>query len=395
MLIILDKLTAFVSLTVLCIGLWFYWRNRKQGQSRIFHSSASMWSGVVLTWRVRYSWLSHALIVLALCSWVIALGDPVWLDPSADVAPPEDIEDREFNAEKEPIPTEGIAIYLVLDQSGSMRQEVLVGEATGQPTRITRMEYLKLMTSMFVFGDERVGLQGRKNDLIGLITFARMAHVISPLTLDHWSLKEYLESIDTVRRPSEDGTAIGYAIFKTAKLIQAIKEFSKDSLTGKKSAYDMKSQILILVTDGLHQPHPDDMQHPLRSIGLKEAASSLITADTRLYIINIEPAILQSRYSVFRQDLKEAAESTGGRLFVLDPSTSLLDVYAEIDQLEKSNVQGLTTVAKSSTDEDQVINNQDYERYLGKPLFQYFIALGLLFFTVSLSLESTCFRRIP
>ena len=65
--------------------------------------------------------------------------------------------------------TEGIAIELVLDHSGSMSESMQYrGKA------MTRFEAVKSVVSAFVMGDG-AGLRGRPDDMIGVIVFAGFA----------------------------------------------------------------------------------------------------------------------------------------------------------------------------------------------------------------------------
>ncbi|RMF81629.1 MAG: VWA domain-containing protein, partial [Planctomycetota bacterium] len=98
--------------------------------------------------------------------------------------------------------TEGVAIQMVIDTSTSMA-ELDMSPSRTQPK--TRLDVVKDVFRRFVEGGD--GLTGRKNDLIGIIRFARYADSVCPPTLDHDALMDVLDSIELVRSVNEDGTA--------------------------------------------------------------------------------------------------------------------------------------------------------------------------------------------
>lgn len=151
-------------------------------------------------------------------------------------------------------PTEGIAIYLVLDRSGSMTEKV---SASGFSRRmISKIDLVREMTAKFIVGDQKAGLSGRPDDLIGLIFFARGADVEAPLTLDHTAILDQLKKYKHVTDMNQDGTAIGYAIYKAASLIAATKHYAEDLIKKGEPAYTIKNSIIILLTDGMQDPQP-------------------------------------------------------------------------------------------------------------------------------------------
>jgi len=77
------------------------------------------------------------------------------------------------------ISTEGVAIEVVADRSGSMQAEM---DYFGQ--KLNRFEVVKKVLSDFISGDKK-GLTGRSSDLVGLVTFARYADTTCPLVLSH------------------------------------------------------------------------------------------------------------------------------------------------------------------------------------------------------------------
>ncbi len=139
---------------------------------------------------------------------------------------------------------EGVAIQLLVDISSSMEQS-LAGD-TGE--RVSRLEATKQVVNQFV--------RHRGDDLIGLITFARYADTLSPLTYGHDALVEIIRELDIQERPSEDGTGYGDALaLACARLDQmgqwqpaAGKHATGASTTAPSTT--VRSKVVVLLTDG-------------------------------------------------------------------------------------------------------------------------------------------------
>ncbi|MCC6417444.1 MAG: VWA domain-containing protein, partial [Gemmataceae bacterium] len=134
-----------------------------------------------------------ALRAAGLLLLVVALAGPRWPDPGAR------------------IPTEGIAILLVVDVSGSMNERDFTWH--GEPVR--RIDAVKRALRLFVEGGKEPGgemLEGRRNDLVGLIAFATVPESLCPLTLSHGSLLQLLDAEEPRTLPEEGRTNIGDAI---------------------------------------------------------------------------------------------------------------------------------------------------------------------------------------
>ncbi|MCK5173323.1 MAG: VWA domain-containing protein, partial [Planctomycetes bacterium] len=102
--------------------------------------------------------------------------------------------------------TEGVAIQVVLDRSGSMAEQM---DYFGRG--LNRLEVAKRVLTDFIRGDDK-DLKGRPQDLIGLITFARYADTKCPLVHAHDAMLEFMNKTQIVQIRSEDGTAIGDAM---------------------------------------------------------------------------------------------------------------------------------------------------------------------------------------
>lgn len=322
----------------------------------------------------RWFHLPTYLLYAALAFFLLAFIDPHFLLPKAvpGTIPPKQ-------------PLEGIAIYLILDQSGSMEEKVPVRMPNGSSRSLSKIEMLKLVTKDFV--------NERPNDMIGLVGFARGAQVLDPLTLDHQAILDELSKLTIQHEKDQEGTSIGYAIYKTANLIAATRHYAQDLRGEGQPAYDIKSAIMILVTDGVPEANPLDKGKRLRNMTIPEAADYAKQEDIRLYIVNIDPGFTGPDYEPFRIQMKAATESTGGKFFIMAGDTSLAQIYKDIDQLEKTRFPGeseILELLQQSVPKDKLPNL--YQRV---SLYPYLIAMGMICLFLHVLLEATWMRKIP
>lgn len=271
------------------------------------------------------------------------------------------------------LPKEGIGIYLILDNSGSMAEKTASMDEGGIRRAVSKIDLLKTVTRQFI--------KERSSDLIGLIAFARVPKVLSPLTLNKNNLLHQLDSLKVVKSQEEDGTAMGYAIFKTAHLIAATRHFAQEVNKNEKAAYDMKSAIMIVVTDGLQDPNNLDKGNRLRTLELEEAATYAKSQNIKLYIINVDTRFAgMENFAPHRRLMEKITQMTGGQFFLVNDHEDLSKIYGTIDKLEKGTLYGMQP-------EKQSVQH--------KYLYQFFIALGLILFLSAIALESTYLRQAP
>lgn len=217
--------------------------------------------------------------------------------------------------------TEGIAIMLTMDVSGSMLAEDF------QPSN--RMDVARQVLSDFV--------KKRENDRIGLVTFAVMPFLRCPLTTDHKTLLKLLGDMKAVRRQELDGTAIGDALISSGqRLITAVE----------------KSKVVVLVTDGENNKGQFD---PIL------AAKMLKERNIKVYSVGIGtkglvpyPIVDQSGQKSYQfvkigfneESLQKIAEETNGKYFSASDKDALENVFKEIDKLEKSKIESPTYVIR-------------------------------------------------
>lgn len=390
-------LSAFLILSCVLILQWRYRRN--QNSPSLYYSDIENVEEIDKSWRVRLIFVPGLLKKTAFMFFLIALCNPILLKPLEEKQNEDPLKEASHpnqgnpQFDSKPIPTEGLAIYFVLDQSGSMREEVEISLRGLGQRRVTRIDALKYFTSQFIKGSDDLGMKGRSDDLIGLIAFARIPKIISPLTLDHEMVQQKLHEFSPVADPKEEGTAIGYAIYKTAHTIAATEHFSRELLGEDKPAYDIKSTVMILVTDGLQNPSHEDLDHPLRSISVEQAAQFAKEKGIRLYIINIQPGIDYPGLKSDRSSQRRAAEMTGGEFFLANDTRALQKIYQVIDGIERNKHHGADrhamVVEESSK---QMQNSQAFDR---TSYYTQLITLGLICLLISIILETTLLKKVP
>jgi Ca-activated chloride channel family protein len=169
-------------------------------------------------------------------------------------------------------------------------------------------------------------ISGRPYDRIGLVVFSGESFTQCPLTTDHAVLINLMREIQSGM--IEDGTAIGMGLANAVNRI-------KDS--------EAKSKVIILLTDGVNNRG---------EVAPATAAGIAKTFGIRVYTIGVgtqgmAPYPVQTPFGIQYQNmpveideaiLKEIAQTTGGRYFRATDNDKLVQVYGEIDKLEKSKI---------------------------------------------------------
>lgn len=322
------------------------------------------------SWRSRLTSFPTKLHLAGLLCLMIAFIDPHFLIPKSSAS-------NKQHLPLHTLPTEGIALYLALDQSGSMAESVMSTDANGHKRMIPKIDLLKEVTKQFIID--------HPSDLIGLVSFARVPRVLVPLTLDQDALLNQLSQINVVKRPEDDGTGIGYAIYKTAQLITATRHFSQDLRQEGQPPYTIKSAAIIVVTDGFQDPSRLDLGNRLRTIELDDAAAYAKSQNIRLYVVNIDPALSSSKYAPHRRQLKAITTMTGGQFYIVSDSQELQDIYASIDKLEKGTIP-----------QEAMLNASDEKSKTSRfSLYPFFILIGLGCLLTALFLDSFILKTVP
>ncbi len=346
---------AFIAIVAIPLLVFYRYRFARPGTMRFSSTGAARRAGGSL--RTRFAWLPALLRLLAVALVVVALARP------------------QKGHEKVRDVTKGIAIEMVLDRSGSMGTEM---DFLG--VRMDRLAAVKKVFEEFLMGNDET-LKGRPNDLVGMVAFARYADTMAPLTLEHGALLRFLESVRVVKRQDEDGTSIGDAIaLAAARLRTAEEELSKRSAEEGDKEYEIKSKVMILLTDG---------QNNFGRRSPQEAAALARDWGIKIYAIGVggreAVATMRTLFGDFKvpvgegvdeETLRTVADVTGGRFWLAEDDEGLRDIYRQIDELERSEIESVRFV--------------DYQELFG--LFAL-AALGLLL--AEAALANTVFRRIP
>ncbi len=223
---------------------------------------------------------------------------------------------------------EGIAIQMVVDVSGSMMDLDL----SPRGKRMTRLDVVKDVFERFVVGDD--DLPGRPDDLIGMIHFGQYADSVCPLTLDRDALLDVLRrteiAVDRFGRPREEAqrTAIGDGL---ALAVERLKDLKRTTGSGQQLV--ITSRVVILLTDG---------ENNAGMITPAEAGELAATFGIKVYTIMAgtgERLAFGTHRPIDDSELRHIAEVTGGRHFTARNRDSLQQVYAEIDELERTRTE--------------------------------------------------------
>jgi len=325
----------------------------RQNENNIAFSSLKSLQNLDKSWKSNIMWLPQLLRTSALTVLIIALSRP------------------QVETEDQEEKSEGIAIQLVVDISSSMDINIDFG---GKKT--TRMEVAKQVIQEFVAGNGD-NLQGRPNDLIGVVTFARFADTICPLTLGHEALLSITGELTVNDRPNEDGTAYGDA---TALAAARLKMLEYSNVDDSNQTQDVESKIIILLTDGENncgRHLPLETAAIARTWGIKIYTISLgEKRDKVTKTVGDKKIQVAENLTATDQLLSQMAEESEGIFRTAHDYDSLQAVYNEIDTLEKSEV-------KTST-------FKDYKDY-----YLHFVLAALLCIVLETILRTTLLRRLP
>lgn len=279
---------------LLFVALLIAWlRHRQRGHVELSVANLSAQDardgGMVplpVTWRQRLAAGPAWLEFLALLCLVTALARPVRI-------------------ESEPPTRLGRDVLLCFDRSSSMAALDL------DPAQ-SRLTVGKLIASDFV--------TSRRDDRLGIVSFARYADLVCPPTADHAAVTELLASVGLVDvEGPEDATAIGAAVGMAANLLQ------RSAAVGK---------VIVLLTDGEENVATAGAQDQIAPL---HAGQWCRDHDIRVHTIALGRGEQQADGSWRALDttaVQQLAKISGGRFFPAADAASLRSVYQEIDRLE-------------------------------------------------------------
>lgn len=282
--------------------------------------------GSVLGW-IRH--LPFAFRILAVVMIVIAMARP------------------RSSQEMDRVDTEGIDIMLTMDVSTSMLARDF------KPDRISAAKDIAIEF-----------ISQRPSDRIGIVVFAGESYTQCPLTTDRATLINLMKEVQTDL--IEDGTAIGNGLATAVARL-------KDS--------NAKSRVVILLTDGVNnrgEITPQTAAEIAKTYGVRVYTIGVGAMGTAPYPVMTPWGVdVQNvRVEIDEELLSEIAETTGGRYFRATDNTKLMEIYSEINKMEKDR----TTI-------------DSFPVY--KELFGRYAFIALLALMLELVLKLFVIRRLP
>jgi Ca-activated chloride channel family protein len=325
--------------------VWLHLRRRGPA---VPHPSLALFAGLPVGQSRLAQYGGLALRLAGLILLAVALAQPRWPD----------LRTR--------LDTEGIALMMVLDVSGSMAERDF--DWNGEP--ISRLDAVKRVFRLFVVGTApgerspdggRTRFEGRPGDLVGLVRFATRPEVGCPLTLSHSTLMHILEAEEARGVPGESETNISDAVTLGLARLRAAGP---------------RRKVMILLTDGEHNQlktrsgwSPRQTAQLAASLGIP-----IHTIDAGNDAVSTEADQAARTRAV--ETMNELATISGGRYFAARDSKGLLAAVAAIDRLE------WTTIASFQ-----------YRRY--HEGYPWFGLASFVCFVTALTLERTLWRRLP
>lgn len=279
--------SPYFLLLLLLIPLLVWLRGFMQRKRSMQFSSGAVLKDLPKSWRVRLQPILPVLYAAGLASLVVALARP------------------QRGLEDSRVRTEAVDIILLIDLSESM--ETMDFEKFGR--RMSRLDASKNVIERF--------LEKRPNDRIGMVGFATLPYAVAPLTLDHGWLVQRMKGLHTGMLDGSR-TAIGDGI---ASAINRLRES------------EAKSKVIILLTDGANN---------FGTLSPENAASAAEAVGIKIYTVGAGGArtgFLMQRQEVDETSLQKIAQTSGGKFYRARDLETLEAVYAEIDLLEKTEIE--------------------------------------------------------
>ncbi len=356
----------FLLLLVLVPLIWWQPLSRSRRPALLFSSILPI-TRLASTWAVGARHLVPLLRTIAVALLIICLARP------------------QKGNEQTRIFAEGVAIQMLVDRSGSM--QAMDFHIDGKP--VDRLTAVKRVAREFVLGrEDRDDLAGRPDDLIGLIVFGTYADSLCPLTLDHDHLVKTLDSTQVATTNAEAATAIGDAVALSVERLRML-ERKRDLDDTRK----IKSKIVILLTDGENTAgdfEPFRAAEMAAAFGIKVYAIGVGTrgmAPMPSTDIFGRKMMRPMPVNIDEDTLREIAKVTGGQYFRATDTESLKEIYATINELEKTKIEERRYMQYKELATARVD--------LGPLALPPLLLFVLIFLALEIVLANTRFRRIP
>ncbi|MCL6217982.1 vWA domain-containing protein [Zunongwangia pacifica] len=273
---------------------WYFWKRNLQTPALRMSSIQGFKAKSSILAKLRP--ILFVLRILALALLIVALARPRTVDVSTRT-----------NS------TQGIDIVMAIDVSASMLARDL------QPNRL---EATKAVGEEFI--------KGRPSDRIGLVLYSGESFTKTPITSDKSVVLRALEDVE-FNNILESGTAIGSGLATSVNRL-------KDSKA--------ESKVIILLTDGVNNSgfiDPKVASELAKEFGIKVYTIGVGTNGMALTPVGIAGngrfQFGNRQVEIDEDLLKQIADETGGKYFRATNNEKLQDIYDEIDQLEKTEIE--------------------------------------------------------
>jgi Ca-activated chloride channel family protein len=286
-------------LTLILIPLWIWVGSSKRFRTFLHFPSGTQLKALPSSWAKKLTPVSGILSTLGLILLIVALARP------------------QTGLHERQVTSETLDIVLAIDTSTSMRA---IDLADDRENDRNRLDAVKEVAKTFI--------KARTGDRLGLIAFAAMPYTESPLTFDKEWLLDKLDQLKT--GTLQDGTAVGSAL---ASAVNRLRES------------EAESKIVILLTDGINNAGDID---PLNAASLAESLGVRVytigagsSGTVRMPVSGMLGRTLyqEVRIPIDTEMLSRVAEITGGKFFRAENNESLEEVFKEIDELERTEVE--------------------------------------------------------
>ena len=307
---------AWLLLLLLFIPLlWWRW-SLGRFKTGITYTSTVDFSLLPSSLRSKTLWIPSVLRTLALILLIVCIARP----------------QKRFEKTKQA--TDGVAIEMVIDRSSSMYAH----DFTIDGKAVDRLTAVRKVAGDFING--MGSLHGRSSDLIGLVTFAGYADSNCPMTFDHeFLVTDVLNSIRIVNERAEDGTAIGDALALAVERLASLDERVKSE-----SGNTIQSKVIILLTDGennqgdIDPRTAADMAAAMNITVYTIGAGTNGWAPTPVQDMFGNTVMRNQRVQIDEETLREIADITKGMYFRATDTESLEEIYAQIDEMERTEI---------------------------------------------------------
>jgi len=254
---------------------------------------------------------------------------------------------RNVSVSKKTKSNKGIDIVMAIDVSASMLAKDL---------KPNRLEALKKVAVEFI--------DRRPNDRIGIVVYAGESFTQTPITSDKGIVKRTISELKWGQL--EGGTAIGMGL---GSAVNRLKESTA------------KSKVIILLTDGVNNSgniDPRTATELAKGLGIKTYTIGIGTNGLADFPWSKDPRTGKLQYrkqqvEIDEELLKEIASETEGKYFRATNNSSLKEIYAEIDTLEKTKI-------------------EEFKYYNYQEKYRFFVFLGIGFLLLEFILKNTLFK---